>query len=257
MEFKHMALLLIEAEKAAKPLEKKVTEIHPGFSLAEAYEIQTLVKDEKIRSGRKVIGKKIGFTSQAMRRQFSINQPDYGNLFDDQIFHQGTPIQTLNLIDPRIEGEIAFVLKDDLVGPGITIADVFRATSGIMAAIEIVDSRFGAGIKFEDSIADNASCGGFVLGSRVLNLEGLDLRYLGMFIEKNGLLQSSGTAVEVMGNPLNAVAWLANQLAEHNTRLKAGDIILSGAITGAVPVANGDVINVSFNKLGNIQVRFE
>ncbi len=252
-----MALSLIEAEKNTKPLEKKFTEAHPGFSLAEAYEIQTLVRDEKIRNGRKVIGKKIGFTSQAMRKQFGINQSDYGNLFDDQIFNQGTPIRTMNLIDPRIEGEIAFVLEHDLVGPGITIADVFRATYGIMASIEIVDSRFGTGIKFEDSIADNASCGGLVLGSSILSLEGVDLRYLGMFIERNGLLQSSGTAVEVMGNPLNAVAWLANKLAEHNTHLKAGDIILSGAITGAVPVTHGDILNVSFSKLGNIQLCFE
>jgi len=220
--------------------------VNPGF-----------VKDEKIRSGRKVIGKKIGFTSQAMRKQFGINQPDYGNLFDDQIFQQGSPIQTVNLIDPRIEGEIAFVLKNDIAGPGITIADVCRATYGIMASIEIVDSRFGSGIKFEDSIADNASCGGVVLGSSVLNLEGLDMRYLGMFIEKDGLLQSPGTAVEVMGNPLNALAWLANKLAEHNTYLKAGDIILSGAITGAVTVTKGDVVNVSFSRLGSIQIRLE
>jgi 2-keto-4-pentenoate hydratase len=257
MDLKKMALSLIEAEKNVKPLEKPFTAMYPEFSLAEAYEIQTLIKDEKIRGGRKVIGKKIGFTGQAMRKQFGINQPDYGNLFDNQIFNIGVPISTANLIDPKIEGEIAFILKDDLAGPYVTISDVCRATYGIMASIELLDSRFGGQIKFEDSIADNATACGIVLGSSLLNLEGLDLRYLGMFIEKNGLLQSSGTGVEVMGNPLAAVAWLANKLSEHGTQLQAGDIILSGAITGAVSVNKGDVINVSFSKLGNILLHFE
>lgn len=155
-----------------------------------------------------------------------------------------------------MEGEIAFVLHIDLAGPGVTTADVCQATKGVMACLEFVDFRWDFNVSFFDSVADNAACGGFLLGSRVVPLHGLDLRYIAMFMMKNGELVSSGAGVEVMGDPLNAIAWLANKLGEHGDRLRAGDVVLSGAITAAVPVVAGDSMNICFSKLGNIEVRF-
>jgi len=253
MDKQKLASMLIEAQQTAKPLPASFRQ---DFTLEEAYEIQALVRDEKIRQGRRVIGKKIGFTSKGMRRQFQVDRPDYGNLFDDQIFTQGTKIDTSRFIVPRAEGEIAFILERDLRGPGVTAADVLRATYGVMACIEFVDSRWDFPFSIVDSIADNGGCGGFLLGSRLVRLEGLDLRYIAMFVEKNGELISSGAGVEVLGDPLNSVAWLANALSVHGNELKAGDIILSGAITSSVPVAKGDLVNVSFSTLGNISLCF-
>ncbi len=254
MDLKELAIMLVDAEEAAKPISEKYKQ---DFTEKEAYDVQILVRDEKLRRGQRVIGKKIGFTSQAMRKQFNYHSCDYGNIFDKQIFEQGSAIKLDNFLTPRVEGEIAFILKEDLSGPGVTVSDVVRATDGVMACLEFVDTRWDFGIQVLDSIADNAACGGFVLGSKFVRLDNLDLRYIAMFVQKNGVLLSSGAGVEVMGDPLNAVAWLANKLHEHGAKLKAGDIILSGAITGAVEVNKGDVLDVSFSTLGNIQIRFE
>lgn len=254
MDKKELAMMLVKAQETAIPVPEKYRQ---QFTVEEAYSVQELVREERERQGHKVIGKKIGFTSKAMREQFNFDQPDYGNLFLDQSYATGSAIDVSKFVAPRAEGEIAFVLKEDLSGPGVTSADVLRATEGVMACLEFIDSRWDFKFEVVDSIADNGGCGGFLLGSKLVKLDGLDLRYIAMFVKKNGELISSGTGVEVLGDPLNAVAWLANKLAEHGTHLKAGDVILSGALTGAVPVAKGDVLNVSFSTLGDVDVRFE
>lgn len=257
MNPKELARLLLEAGEKVVPLGP---ELAPDFATEEdAYAVQVEVRDEKIRRGCRVVGKKIGFTGKAMRQQFGLKRPDYGNVFSDQVFPQGTPIAVDNFFNPKVEGEIAFILKSDLRGPGVTVSEVVQATQGVMACLEFVDTRWDmARMKFDirHSIADNAACGGILLGSRLVPLEGLDLRYLAMFVEKNGELVSSGAGVEVMGDPANAVAWLANAMAEHGNYLKAGEVILSGAITGATPVQAGDSMQVSFSQLGSISVKF-
>ena len=248
-----LAGLLVRAQQTAIPLPEKYRQ---SFDLAGAYTVQEQVRDEKIRQGHRVLGKKIGFTSRGMRAQFNFGRPDYGNLFSDQLFVQGTAVEAAKFIAPRVEGEIAFILQKDLAGPNVTVADVLTATHGVMACLEFVDSRWAFPFQILDSIADNAGCGGFALGSKLLKLDGLDLRHEAMFVEKNGELISSGAGIEVLGDPLNAVAWLANTLAEHGDGLHAGDIVLSGALTGSVPVEKGDALHVSFSNLGSIGMRF-
>lgn len=248
-----LAVMLLEAQRTAVPVAEKFRQ---DFTLAEAYAVQEFIRQEKEGQGVRVIGKKIGFTSRAMREKFGIDIPDYGSLFSDHVFAQGTPINAQQFIKPHVEGEIAFLLAEDLQGPGVTVADVHRATKGVMACLEFVDFRWGFTPTFFDSVADNAACGGFLLGSKLVPLDGLDLRYIAMFMTKNGGLVNSGAGVEVMGDPVNAVAWLANTLSEHGGGLKAGQVVLSGAITAAEPVQSGDSMTVCFSTLGQISVTF-
>ena len=250
-----LARLLLQAQETGVPLG---VEYRQSFaSEAEAYAVQQEVRDEKIRRGFRVVGKKIGFTGKAMRQQFGLDRPDYGYVFSDQVFLQGDPIPIKKFITPKVEGEIAFILKENLQGPGVTVSDVLRATHGVMACLEFVDFRWDLPtFNILDSIADNAACGGILLGSTMVSLDNLDLRYLAMFVEKNGELISSGAGVEVMGDPLNAVVWLANAMAEHGDFLRAGEIILSGAITGATPIQAEDTMRISFSSLGCIVVKF-
>lgn len=247
--------LLVEAEETAAPLGPAYQQHFT--SEAEAYAVQEAVRDEKLRRGRRIVGKKIGLTSRGMQEQFNTDRPDFGSLFSDQLFPQGAPIPAGRFIRPMVEGEIAFIMETDLKGPAVSPADVVRATRGVMACLEFVDFRWDIP-QFDvfHSIADNASCGGFLLGSTLVPLESLDLRRIAMFVEKNGRLVSSGAGVEVMGDPLNSVAWLANSLAAHGDGLKAGDVVLSGAITKAVPVTAGDSLLVSFSVLGDVGVCF-
>ena len=253
MKPEELARLLIDVQVTALPVPEQYRQ---EFTLEEAYAVQQCIRAEKEKAGVRVVGKKIGFTSQAMRKKFNIDISDYGNLFHDQCFPQGAPIPANRFVKPHVEGEIAFVIKSDLRGPGVTAAEVSAATKGVMACLEFVDFRWDFASNFHESVADNAACGGFLLGSKLVPVDKLDLRYIAMFMQKNGALISSGAGVEVMGDPLNAVAWLANKLHAHGDYLRAGDIVLSGAITAAVPVAAGDSMNICFSELGNIEVRF-
>lgn len=253
MNHQILAEALLNAQDTATRLPGELRQI---FTEQDAYEVQRQLTRLKETRGSRVVGRKIGLTSRAMQRQFGIETPDYGNLFDDERFSQGTPIDTARFIEPRVEGEIAFLLKKDLTGPSVTVSDVLAATEGVMACAEIIDNRWGPGFTVLDSIADNASCGGFLLGSKLVPLINLDLRYLAMFLQKNGELVHSGAGVEVMGDPLNAVAWLASRLSAHGSGLKAGEIVLSGAITAAVPVQAGDCVSICFSQLGDIHMMF-
>ncbi|MGC8660828.1 MAG: 2-keto-4-pentenoate hydratase, partial [Desulfomonilaceae bacterium] len=193
----------------------------------------------------------------AMQKLLGVSEPDYGQLFDHMLVMEGNPVPRNELILPKVEGEIAFVLKKDLKGPGITIADVLRASEGVMASIEIVDSRIKDWkIKLPDTIADNASSAGFVLGSRLVPVKEVDLRLLGMVFEKNGEIINTGAGAAVWGHPAASVAWLANSLAAFDDSLKAGEIILSGALTAAVDAQSNDSFLISFQHLGTVGVRF-
>lgn len=248
-----LAQMLIEAQARATP----IPVIHrQEFTFDTAYAVQNAVRDEKIRRGARVLGKKIGLTSRAMRAQFNVDQPDYGNLFSDQYVLRGEALEASRFIAPKVEGEIAFIMRTALEGPCVTVADVLRAVEGVTACLEFVDSRWDFPMNVLDSIADNASCGGFALGNRLLRPDVLDLRREGMFVERNGALVASGTGVEALGDPLQAVVWLVNKLAAYGEGLAPGDIVLSGALTGATPASKGDVFHVSFTHLGEIGVHF-
>lgn len=256
MNIKEIAHQLMKAEEERQPIEP-LTTTYPALTVREAYQIQLAGVQEKLKKGRKIIGKKIGLTSRGMQQLLGVNEPDYGHLLDHMFLQEGEPCRREQLLWPRVEGEIAFILKETLRGPGVTIADVFRATEGVMPAIEIVDSRIRDWkIKLPDTIADNASSAFFVLGGKILPLQGLDLRHMGMILEKNGEIVNTGAGAAVWGHPAAAVAWLANKLSEFDIALEAGEIILSGAITAAVDAAANDVFNISFHSLGSISLRF-
>jgi len=251
-ELSDTAQRLIEASRDLKPIDP-ITETYPQIIIEEAYRIQLITVEDRTKKGGKVVGKKIGLTSPAMQQMFNVNEPDYGQLLDDMLIYQGEELSTSRLLQPRIEGEIAFILDRDLIGPGITPADVIRATAGVTAALEIIDSRIRDWkIKIQDTVADNASSGAFVLGSKFVPLPGLDTRCVGFVMTKNGKLAGTGAGAAVLGNPVQAVTWLANKMGEYKIPLKAGEIILSGAAAAAVPVQAGDSIHLTVDRIGDV-----
>lgn len=235
-----------------------LTERFPQLSIEHAYAIQQRLLSRRVQQGERIIGKKIGVTSQAVMDMLKVNQPDFGQLTDRMVVNQGGCVSMSTLIQPKAEGEIAFVLKHDLAGPGVTVADVLRATEGVMACFEIVDSRIRDWqIMIQDTVADNASCGVFVLGDRLVDPRGLDLYTTGMVLEKNGRIVGTGAGAATMGSPVIAVAWLANTLGRLGMSLKAGEIILSGALSAMVPVVAGDQLRMSLAGIGSCSVRFD
>jgi 2-keto-4-pentenoate hydratase len=234
-----------------------ITDSYPEMTVEDAYRIQLAGIEMKLAKGRRVIGKKIGLTSKGMQKLLGVDEPDYGILLNDMLLSEGFPCRRDTLLQPKIEGELAFILKETLKGPGVTIADVYRATEYIVPAFEIVDSRIRDWkIKLEDTVADNASSARVLLGSRVTPIKDLDLKLVGMMLEKNGEMVSSGVGAEVWGNPAAAVAWLANKLGDFDIALEKGEFILSGAVTAAEAVSAGDVFNVSFTNLGSLSLKF-
>lgn len=256
MEYSKIAQELARSKDAVSPI-GQLTAVYSDMTVYDAYQIQLAGIGERTKQGRRVVGKKIGLTSKGMQKLLGVNEPDFGYLLDDMLLAQGEPCQRSRLISPKVEGELAFILKETLKGPGINAADVLRSTAGIMPAIEIVDSRVRDWkIKLPDTIADNASSAMFVLGGRMVPVADLDLRLIGMILEKNGELINSGTGAEVWGHPAASVAWLANKLSEYEIALEAGEVILSGAFTAALEAAAGDVFSVSFDGLGTVTLRF-
>jgi 2-oxopent-4-enoate/cis-2-oxohex-4-enoate hydratase len=234
-----------------------LTSHHPDVTVEDAYAIQQQLMARRLQDGERIIGKKIGVTSQAVMNMLGVNQPDFGILTDAMVFNSGDPIPASSLIQPKAEGEIAFVLKHDLMGPGVTAADVLRATEGVMACFEIVDSRIRDWkIKIQDTVADNASCGVFVLSSALIDPRDVDLITCGMVLEKNGEVVVTGAGAATMNSPVNAVVWLANTLGRLGIGLKAGEIILSGALGAMVPVKAGDNLRVTIGGIGSCAVRF-
>ena len=253
---KILAEMLLTAEKNRKPI-LPLTESDPGITVDEAYRIQLQVIAMKKSSGQVVVGKKIGITSRAMQTMLGVNEPDYGQILDGMVVMEGEQIRAADLIQPRIEGELAFILREDLKGPGVTLADVIRCSEGVIPALEIIDSRIADWkIKLPDTVADNASSARIVLGGKITPILGLDLRTVGMVLEKNGEVVATAAGAAVLGNPAQAVAWLANKLAVYGIMLRKGEVILSGSLTAAVPVNAGDFIRADFGLLGDVKIKF-
>lgn len=240
--------------KAVLPL----TEREPGLDIEGAYRISSRFLERRLAGGERVIGKKVGVTSKAVQEMLNVHQPDFGYLTDRMVYAQGDemPISS-TMIAPRAEGEIAFILNRDLVGPGVSGVEVLAATECVMPCFEIVDSRIQDWrIKIEDTIADNASSGAFVLGDAARSPRELDLTTCGMVMEKNGSIISTGAGAAALGSPVNCVAWLANTLGRFGIPLQAGEVILSGALVPLAPVQAGDHVHVSIGGLGSCSVRF-
>ncbi|MEJ2560193.1 MAG: fumarylacetoacetate hydrolase family protein [Anaerolineae bacterium] len=251
-----LALELLEAQQQCSPVDP-LTERFPDLTTAQAYHIQLAALRNRLKEGRRVVGKKIGLTSKAMQDLLGVNEPDYGHLLDDMVVLNGQPIAVDTLLQPRCEGEIAFLLGRDVIGPGVTVADVLAATEAVVPALEIVDSRVRDWkIKIQDTVADNASSALLVLGNKLTPIHRLDLRLVGMVLEKNGQVAATGAGAAVLGHPAAAVAWLANKLFEFDISLKAGEIILSGSLATAPPVAAGDYFRADFDRLGSVSAYF-
>jgi 2-oxopent-4-enoate hydratase len=251
-----LAAALYEAEKSTIP----VATLTDQYQLTndEAYAIQLEGMKLRLADGHRIVGKKIGLTSKAMQNALGVFEPDYGYIADYMMGYEGETVALSELIAPKVEPEIAFVLKEDLQGPGITVADVLRATAGIMPAIEIIDSRVKDWkIKIQDTIADGASIGRVILSGKLTPIEDIDMRYMGLVLVKNGEVVATAAGAAVLGHPANAVAWLANKLAQYNIGLKKGEIIMSGSFTAACPVADGDTVTCQFDRIGSVSARFK
>ena len=234
-----------------------LTTTHPEITIEDAYQISLRMLENRLTGGEKIIGKKIGVTSKAVMNMLNVHQPDFGFMTDAMRYDDEMPISS-TLIQPRAEGELAFVLKKDLCGPGITNADVLAATEAVLPCFEVVDSRIeNWQINIQDTVADNASCGLFTVNeAAAIDPRKLDLATVGMVVEKNGKVISTGAGAAALGSPVNCVAWLANTLGQFGITLNAGDIILSGSLVPLEPVQAGDVMTVKVGGVGNCTIQF-
>ncbi len=236
-----------------------ITQREPEMTIEDAYAIQDVLISRRMREDKtKIIGKKIGVTSKVVMDMLGVNQPDFGYLLSDMIYSDGDEIDVTNkMIQPKAEGEIAFVLKEDLMGPGVTSSDVLRATKFVMPCFEIVDSRIKDWkIKIQDTVADNASCGYIVFGGQSVTPRDVDLTTCGITLERNGELLHTGAGAAALGSPVNAIVWLANKLGEFGVGLKAGEVILSGALCAMVPIEAGDNMTINIGGIGSASCRF-
>lgn len=257
-----LALRLDEAERNRTQLRQFSLE-YPNMTLDDGYAISRAWVAKKLAAGRIAVGHKIGLTSRAMQRSSNVNEPDFGTLLDDMLFLDGHEIPIERFIEPRVEVELAFILKSELRGPDCTIYDVLGATDYVTPAIEIIDARIeridkstGATRKVFDTIADNAANAGLVLGGRPVKPDAVDLRWVSALLYRNGVIEESGVAAAVLNHPANGPAWLANKLARHNEWLKPGEIVLGGSFTAPVFARSGDSFHIDYGPLGSISVRF-
>ncbi|TAM26508.1 MAG: 2-oxo-3-hexenedioate decarboxylase [Rhodanobacter sp.] len=251
-----LAAYLEDAELNARAV-AKITDAHPALDWDDAYAIQHAIRARKEARGQRVAGLKAGLTSRAKMKQMGVDTPVFGLLFDYMSVANGGEIDASKLIHPKVEAEIAFVLKQPLRGPGCHAGAVLAATDFVVPAVEIIDSRY-ENFRFDltSVIADNTSSSRFVVGDVARGVEGLDLRTLGLVMEKNGEIVAMAAGAAVLGHPAVAVAALANHLASRGEELPAGTFIMSGGATEAIAVAAGDAIHVRFQDLGSVSMRF-
>lgn len=255
-EFYEAARMLRQASSSGQPC-VPIRDLIGTHDIDAAYAVQRLNIDNQLNEGRRLVGSKIGLTSPAVQRQLGVSQPDFGRLFADMALCDGEEIVPGRLIQPKVEAEIALVLEHDLPHEKHTLADLIHATAYLLPAIEIVDSRIaGWDISLADTIADNASCGLFVLGNRPAQLKNVDLTGCGMVLERAGEPVSVGAGAACMGNPLLAALWLADTLAQRGDALRAGDIILTGALGPMVTASEGEVFTARIEGLGQVSARF-
>lgn len=246
---------LLEAEANQQPIEP-LTSTYPGITVEDARKINLRILGERLRRGERLIGYKVAFTNKAMQQAFGVDRPEFGPLTSGMLVPDGGVIKFSELIQPRAEAEIAFVLRDDLKGPGVTVADVLRATEGVMPALEIVDSRIKGKHRIEDFIADSSHACRVVLGGKLVDVKGVDLRLIGVVVEVNGEIAATAAGAAALGNPTHSVAWLANALAGVGECLKAGQVVITGSLISAIPLKAGDYIKATFDRLGHVSVKF-
>ena len=250
-----VAAALLAAYDSKEPLEP-LTATHEGMTLEDAYTIQMLQVEQRLARGRTVQGHKVGLTSAAMQRLLGVSEPDYGHLLDDFFHLEHMPIPVDLFVQPRIEPEIAFVLGAPLSGPGVTADDVLAATEHVVPALEVIDSRIADWkIKLVDTIADNASCASVVLGDRRTAPAAVDLTAATVELRIDGETVQQGTGAAVLGHPARAIAWLADALGRFGVGLEAGQVLMPGSLTAAVPLAPGTMVSADFGPLGDVEAR--
>lgn len=253
-----MADVLLMAELSRRPI-APLSAGYPDLTVAEAYEVQAINARSRVASASNpslIVGHKIGLTSKAMQEMLGVEEPDYGCLYADRVHDSGVAIPAAELIAPRIEPEIAFVLAEPLTGAGVTAQDVLAATAYVLPSLEVIDSRNADWqITLVDTIADNASCARIDLGDTRTNVADVALAAAEVELRVNGEAVQHGSGAAVLGHPAKAVAWLANALAEHSVTLEARQIVMPGSLAAAVPFNHGDHVVADFGPLGSVEVR--
>jgi 2-oxo-hept-3-ene-1,7-dioate hydratase len=246
---------LLRAEIERKPIQQ-LSRTYEGMEIADAYRVQDLWAAARIAKGARMVGHKIGLTSRAMQMASKMTEPDYGRILDDAMYNDGAQIPASRFLKPRLEVELAFIMGEDLSGPGVRIYDVMRATEMVIPAVEIIDYRTEVPRAIVDTIADNAAFAAIVVGGRPVRPMDIDIRWVGATLSKNGIIEESGVSAAIMGHPAAGIAWLANKLHAVDTGLKKGQIVLAGSFTRPVDIAAGDVIQVDYGPLGGLGVSF-
>jgi 2-keto-4-pentenoate hydratase len=257
-QVKELAHALHKAEHDLNPI-PPLTEQYPDMDIADAYAVQLEGIRERMQAhGGTIVGWKVGLTSKAMQQMLGVDQPDFGHLLDNMRIDEGTEIDTTEMIWPRVEPEIAFLLKADLRGPGVTADQVIAATEYLIPSLEVIDSRVKDWkIKLCDTISDNASCGRFVLGRKRTSPGGFDIRLIGMNYYVDDELVATASSAAVIGNPAEAVAWLANTLAPYGHHLQVGQVIMPGSLVAAVDAKPGGRIKADFDRIGSVELRLK
>lgn len=252
----HVADLLDQAARDCRPI-GPVGELLGG-DIADAYAVQQINSQRLVNEGRRVTGRKVGLTSLSVQKQLGVDQPDFGTLFESMEVRDGETIPWSRLMQAKCEAEVALVLERDLDRECIVLSDLLAATAYALPAIEVVDSRIANwDIGILDTVADNASAGLYVLGQQAKKLDGLDLRLAGMVMERQGEPVSFGVGAACLGHPLNAALWLARTLVEMGTPLRAGDVVLTGALGPMAAVSPGDVFEARIQGLGSVRACFD
>ena len=239
-----------EAQRSMIPL---LTTRHPEMTIEDSYAVQNEWRRRAVASGRRMVGRKIGLTSKVMQVATGITEPDYGAIFDDMVFENGSVIEHGRFSNVRIEVELAFKLGKPLKGPGITVFDVLDATDYVVPALEILSSRIEmAGRTIVDTISDNAAMGAMVYGGNPVTPDAVDLRWVSALLYRNETIEESGVAAAVLNHPAMGVVWLANKLASHGDSLQAGELILAGSFTRPMWVQRGDTVTCDYGELGTL-----
>jgi 2-keto-4-pentenoate hydratase len=247
-------LRVAEQTRVAVP---PIIQTHPGIDVVDAYEIQLRNIRRRVDAGARIVGHKVGLSSLAMQQMMGVSESDYGHLLDDMVLTEETPIEASRFLLPRVEVEVGFVLGEDLPGEGCTVDDVIRATEYVVPAIELIDSRIADWkIGLFDTIADNASSAGLLLGKERRKPDELDLTAIEATLSRNGEQVAAGRSDAVLGDPAIAVAWLARKVASFGVRLQAGHVVLPGSCTRAFDVAAGDSVVAVFEGLGTVSASF-
>ena len=252
-----LAADLAEAERTRVPI-GPLTAAHPEIDVVDAYEIQLINIRRRVAGGARIVGHKVGLSSEAMQQMMGVDEPDYGHLLAEMEVFSDRPVRAGHYLYPRVEVEVGFILADDLPGEGCTEDDVLAATAAYAPAIELIDTRITEWkIGLCDTIADNASSAGFVLGPERVSPKDVDICGIDAVLTRNGEVVAQGRSDAVLGNPVTAVAWLARKVDSFGVRLKAGDIVLPGSCTRAIDVRAGDDFVAEFAGLGSVRLSFE